>query len=363
MSKGSGGQAPDNSLSYIVALVVLIFVGYWAFDKYQWAILIPWKWLRVTELALTGQFDMVMKIINFNFTEFGIHYEYVNQRVYIAFRILTVFVILHAVYYFRMNAKPGWSMEEYLYSIYNRFAWLAVVYDPPKGLSLKKSFPFIAFEFAHKYTDVEFPEGVEPLTYLATFEAVLPEKLKGQIGPALTIKNKQVVWADKYAKEVALECFKRIPDKRPSPDAKSWREQAWQRCVATHRFERTFALGMMQAARDFGVMNAAEMLHIRRSAGMELQSKNDGAFHLWRAMISLGGRAVYAEGAGIVCHYHFEKALTDYLVTHPDDGQIVHFMRGKPWVVNALNSFTEVRDIVMNSPDVIALQKAGLLKR
>lgn len=355
-------NSPDHSLSIVVVIIALMMLGAWLVQDQPWIFLLPWKYLRVAELAGTFQFTLMHQVLEHDFIAFDDKVAFVNSRVAFVFRGGCALLLLHALYYFKMSLQPAWSMEAYLDGVYNRFRWLEVVYHSPKGIGFKKTFPFVTVDLKHSYPDVEFPIGMEPMDYYAKYEETLPEELKLQVGPELTVVDRKIVWSDKYAEELANDCFRRIPNKRPSPEAKSWREQAWQRCVETHKFERTFALGMLQSARDFGVLNATEMLHIRRAAGHELKKGNPGTFYLWRAMISLGGRTAYAEGAGIICHYHFERSLTEYLVTNPSDHQIVRFMRKKPWVNNAVTSFSEVRDVIMNSPDVIALKQAGLLK-
>jgi hypothetical protein len=355
-------NSPDHSIAVIIGVLALVFGVTWLVKSQPWIFLLPWKYIRAVELGATLQIDLMNQVLGFDFISYDEKVSYVNNRMAIMFRGAAALLLLHALYYFKMSFQPAWSMEAYLDGIYSRFSWLEVVYHSPNGIGFIRKFPFITVDLKHHYPDVEFPIGVEPMDYYAKFEDSLPDELKSQIGPALKIQDRKIAWTDKYAEAVAHECFRRIPNKKPSPEEKSWREQAWQRCVETHKFERTFALGMLQSARDFGVLNATEMLHIRRSAGRELKNGNSGTFYLWRAMISLGGRTAYAEGAGIICHYNFERALTEYLVTNPSDRQIVSFMRKKPWVNNAVSSFSAVRDVIMKSPDVIALKQAGLLK-
>ena len=352
----------DMSLSAIVAAIVALVAFIWAVDHYSAQILIPWKAIRLVELAFSFQWELMGKVWNSSITTYDKKFEYVNASVWSAYKWIAI-PMGYFVYRAAKSVNFLWTMEDHLQVIYGRFRWISIVMDLPKGIHIVKKFPFIKIAIMPEYLEVDFPEGVEPLDYFAKYREDLPEKLKQQLGPMIKTKDKKIVWQDKYAYEVALECYKRIPDKKPLPTAKSWREQAWQNCVQNHRYERTFALGMLQAARDFGVMSAMEMLHLRKLAGMELKNKNEGLFHFWRSIVSFGGRCVYPEGAGIICHYYFEKALTDYLTTNPQDKQVAHYLRAQPWIKNALDSFFDVDNTVLNSPDVVALRKAGLLRR
>ncbi len=358
-----GNQQNDMSLSAVVFIMVILFVSVWAVSAYSAAILIPWKYLRMLELGVSFQWGTLVKLWQSDITTYDARFDYVNERVWFAARFLAI-----PMAYFAFKAlqrvNMGWTMEDHLQVLFTRFKpWLSLVVQMPKGLQLTKKPPFIKMDLMPNFLDPEFPEGIEPLDYFAKYREDLPERLKDQLGPMIKTQDKKIVWRDKYAHQLAMECYKRIPDKRPTPDAKSWRENAWQTCVQNHRFERTFALGMLQFARDFGVMSAMEVLYLRKAAGEELKKNNEGAFHFWRAVVSFGGRCVYPEGAGIICHYYFEKGLTDYLVTNPNDRQVAHYLRAQPWIKNALDSFFDVDNTVLNAPDVVALRKAGLLKR
>lgn len=352
----------DATLSVIVFGMLILFGMLWAVTAYSEIILIPWKALRLTELALSFQWGTLMKLWNANINTYDARFDYINERVWFASRALAIPMVYFTFKAFK-SVNFMWNMEDHLQVIYQRFRWLSLVVELPKGIQFTKKFPFVRLSIVPNFLDFEFPEGIEPLDFFAKYREDLPERLKKQLGPMIKTKDKKIVWADKYAYELAMECYKRIPDKRPMPTAKSWREQAWQTCVQNHRFERTFALGMLQAARDFGVMSAMEVLYLRKAAGLELKNNNDGAFSFWRAIVSFGGRCVYAEGAGIVCHYYFEKGLTDYLVSNPNDRQVAHYLRAQPWIKNALDSFFDVDNTVLNAPDVVALRKAGLLRR
>jgi len=352
----------DMSLSFIVLGILLLFGLVWAASAYSEYILKLWKALRLVELAISFQWTLLTQLWNAEIVTYDARFDFVNERIWSIYKWLAI-----PMGYFAWKAAnrvhSNWTMEDHLQVLYGRFPWLHIVFTKPQGVSFKKTFPFIKVSLLTTYNDVEFPEGVEPLDYFKKYRDVLPEKLKSQLGPMLKIKDKQIVWQDKYAHELVMACYRRIPDKCPTPDAKSWRAQAWQNCVKSHRYERTFALGMLQEARDLGVMSAMEILHLRKAAGLELKKKNEGAFQFWRAVVSFGGRCVYAEGAGIVCHYYFEKALTSYLVSNPNDAQVAHYLRAQPWIKNALDSFFDVNEAVFNSPDVVALRKSGLLNR
>lgn len=362
MSGGGKQDQGDMSLSVIVLALLAIFGLIWAITAYAEIVLIPWKGIRLMELALSFQWGTLIKLWDANIVTYDQRFDYVNDQVWWAARFLAI-----PMAYFTFKAFKSvnfmWNMENHIQVIYARFRWLSLVVEMPKGIQFMKKFPFVRVSLEPNYLDVSFPEGIEPLDFFAKYREDLPERLKNQLGPMIKTKDKKIVWADKYAKDLAMECYKRIPDKRPMPDAKSWREQAWQNCVQNHRFERTFALGMLQAARDFGVMSAMEVLYLRKAAGLELQQNNEGAFNFWRAVVSFGGRCVYSEGAGIICHYYFEKGLTDYLVTNPNDKQVAHYLRAQPWIKNALDSFFDVDNTVLNAPDVVSLKKAGLLRR
>lgn len=364
MSSSGGGKnnQGDMSLSVIIILLLLLFGLIWAVTAYSQIVLIPWKGVRLFELAISFQWETMVKLWHASVVTYDERFDYVNDRVWNAARFLSI-PMAYLTYRAFKSVNFGWTMENHLPVIFGRFRWLSLVVELPKGLKVEKKFPFFKFSAEPNYLDVDFPDGIEPLDFFAKYREDLPERLKKQLGPMIKTKDKRIVWADQYAKDLAMECYKRIPDKRPMPEAKSWRENAWQDCVQNHRFERTFALGMLQAARDFGVMSAMEVLYLRKAAGMELKKNNDGAFSFWRAVVSFGGRCVYAEGAGIVCHYYFEKRLTDYLVTNPNDKQVAHYLRAQPWIKNALDSFFDVDNTVLNAPDVVALRKAGLLRR
>ena len=362
MAGKGGGEQGDQGLWFAFMFLALVFGGMWAFSHFSAYVLIPWKWVRMAELAVTFQWDTLGKLWASNITTYDQRFDYVNDRAGLALRWLAL-----PLGYFAWKAmqtqRMGWSMENHLEVLFERFRWLSLIMDKPVGLTWSKKFPFVSADFKVNYKSVKFPEGVEPLDFFDKHKDNLPEVLKEQLGPLIKTKDRKIVWADKYAEKLALTFYKMIPDKRPKPGAKSWREEAWANCVKTHRYERTFALGMMEAARRFGVISAVEQLDLRLSAAKELEQKKEGAFHLWRAIVSLGGRCVYSEGAGILCHYYFEKGLTDYLVEHPNDVEVAHYLRAQPWIKNASKSFQEVYDIVMNAPDVVALRKSGRLKR
>lgn len=363
MSGNGKNDQGDMSLSIIVILMVCLFGIVWVIMEYSAIVLIPWKILRLFELGISFQWVTFQKLLNANITKYE-HpaFSYVNERVWFAARFLAI-PMLYLTFRAFKSVNFMWNMEDQLQVLFQRFRWLSVVVEMPRGLHVTKKFPFIKFTIAPTYLDPDLPAGIEPLDFFAKYREDLPERLKAQLGPMIKAKNKKIVWADKYAEGLAMECYRRIPDKKPMPDAKSWREQAWQTCVQNHRYERTFALGMLQAARDFGVMSAMEVLYLRKIAGIELKKKNEGAFFFWRAIVSFGGRCVYPEGAGIICHYYFEKGLTDYLVANPNDRQVAHYLRAQPWIKNALDSFFDVENTVLNAPDVVALRKAGLLRR
>ena len=357
------GQGNEDFSFTVIMVFVLMLMGLAMFFMYKAdLVLIPWKFLRAAELVVSLQFETLNKMWNYSFVEYGKAFDYTNDRVWMVYRWCGLPILI--IGGFKLTqVKFLWSMEDTLSVGYQRFKWLRLVFDPATGLKITKKFPFISMGLKHTFPKVDFPSGVEPMVFFNNNRETLPEVLKTQLGPSIKIVNKKIEWADVFAKEVAYECYKRIPDKRPTPESKSWREMAWETCVKNHRFERTFAIGMLQAARDFGVYNVtADLLHLRLKAGSELKKKNLGLFSFWRALISFGGKTAYPEGAGIICHYYFEKALTDYLVTNPDDRQIAHYLRAQPWIKNAMDSFFELEQIIENSPDVIALRKAGLRK-
>jgi len=359
---GKGDQG-DLSLSAVAFFMILLAVLVWAVYAYSAAMLVPWKALRLVELALSFQWGLMIDLWNANITTYDRRFDYVNDRVWIAARFLAIPMGYFAFKALK-NAHFLWQMDDHLQVLYGRFKWLHMIMTMPRGFVFRKKFPFFIFEMAPTFLDVYFPEGEEPLDYFEKYRDVLPEKLKNQIGPLIKTKDKKIVWQDKNAEKLVMECYKRIPDKRPLPNAPSWREQAWTTCVQNHRYERTFALGMLAAARRFGVMSAVELLELRRQAGFDIKNNKDyNAFFFWRAVISFGGRCVYSEGAGIICHYYFECGLTDYLTQHPEDKQVAHYLRAQPWIKNALDSFFDVYNTVMNAPDVESLRKAGLLKR
>lgn len=358
----SKNNQEDMSMHAAAFFIILILIAWWAVGHFAEALLVPWKYLRAFELAISFQWELLGKMWNYNFKSYGKAFDATNEAVWSVAKYLCIpmaFIAWKAM----LKVNLNWAMEDHLQVLYQRFRWLEVTFRPPGGFSFTKKFPFVKLDLMATFHDVEFPHGIEPLDYFAKHRDSLPEVLKGQLGPMIKIENKKIVWRDKFAQEVAMACYKRIPDKKPSPTARTWREQAWFNCVQNHRYERTFALGMLQAARDFGVLSAMELLHLRKLAGKELASGKKGLFEFWRAIVSLGGRCVYPEGAGIICHFHFEKALTDYLTTNPGDREVAHYMRAQPWVTNALDSFFDVDQTVMNSPDVVALRKAGLLRR
>lgn len=360
----SGKQGSNEDFSFTVIIVIMIAIMAVAmFFMYKAdLVLIPWKFLRAAELAATFQFETLSKMWAYNFTDYNKAFDHVNERVWMVYRWLGIPVLVIGLMKL-LKVNFMWSMEDTLAVGYNRFKWLKLVFKPADGLVFSTKFPFITFKLKHDFPKVDWPDGMEPIDYFKANRETLPEVLKSQLGPQLKIEDKKIVWRDSFAKEVAYECFKRIPDKKPTPTSRSWREQAWDTCVKNHRFERTFALGMLQAARDFGVYNAtSELLHLRVKAGEELKKNNTGLFSFWRALISFGGKTAYAEGSGIICHYYFEKALTDYLVTSPDDTQIAHYLRAQPWIKNAMDSFFELDQVIENSPDVVALRKSGARK-
>lgn len=356
------GSNEDFSFTVIVVIMLVIMAAA-LFVMYKAdLVLIPWKYLRALELVVSLQFDTLSKMWNYNFNDYNKAFDFVNERVWMVYRWFGIpVVILGVVALKKINFM--WTMEDTLAVGYQRFKWLQLVFKPASGVVFIKKFPFISLQFAHTFPKVDWVEGLEPIDFFKKNRETLPEVLKAQLGPPIKIEQKKIVWQDQFAKEVALECYKKIPDKRPTPESKSWREQAWENCVKNHRFERTFALGMLQSARDFGVYNVtSELLYLRVKAGNELKKNNPGLLSFWRALISFGGKTAYAEGSGIICHYYFEKALTDYLVTSPDDRQIAHYLRAQPWVKNAMDSFFELDQVIENSPDVVALKKAGMRK-
>jgi hypothetical protein len=353
----------DMSLSVIVFICILLGAIIWAVSAFAPQVLVPWKWIRAAELAVTFQWETLSKMWAYEFKEYGKAFNYVNEQVWDVLKWLCI-PIGYSAWKAAQQVNLNWTMEDHLQVLFGRFRWLNVVMRVPSGIGLSKKFPFVTFDMFVTYTNVEFPIGLEPLDYFAKYRENLPDVLKGQLGPMVKIKDKKIVWQDKFAEEVAMTCYKRIPNTKGTVDAKkTWREQAWASCSQNHRFERTFALGMLQAARDFGVLSAIEFLHLRKLAAVELKKNNRGLFEFWRAIVSLGGRCVYPEGAGIICHYYFEKALTDYLTTNPNDKEVAHYMRAQPWIKNALDSFFDVDRTVMQAPDVVSLRKAGLLRR
>ena len=253
------GSNEDFSFTIIMTImIVLMAIGAFFIYKAD-MVLIPWKYIRAAELAATFQLETLSKMWNYSFTSYNAAFDFVNERVWNAYRWLGVpIIVIGLIKMTKVNFN--WTMEDTLAVGYQRFKWLQLVFVPASGIRLIKKFPFISIDLAHSFPKVELPNGVDPIDYFKQHRDNLPEVLKAQLGPQIKIEDKKIMWQDQFAKEVAYECYKKIPDKKPTPDSKSWREMAWQNCVQNHRYERTFALGMLQAARDFGVYNVTSEL-------------------------------------------------------------------------------------------------------
>ena len=166
MSGGKNDQG-DMSLSAIILGMILIFGLVWAGTAYAEIVLIPWKALRLFELAITFQWGSLMKLWHADIVTYDQRFDYVNDRVWFAARFLAI-----PMAYFTFKALKsvnlGWNMEDHLQVLNQRFRWLSLVVEMPKGIQLMKKFPFFKISLAPNYLDADFPEGIEPLDFFAT---------------------------------------------------------------------------------------------------------------------------------------------------------------------------------------------------
>jgi hypothetical protein len=348
MSHGGGQNSYDNSFVMMVFVLALFAGGYFLIQYFSAPILqYFWKYLRAIELGLTFRFGEAIQVINHPWLKYDHVFSYVNNEVWKYFQWLSVPLLVVAVAKLFQNSG-NWTMENYLDVIYKRFPWLAFIFSAPdKPNLLTKKAPFIVIGPQIEYKNLVFPDGEEPLDFLEKNSHDLTNVLVKQLGPRLETKNKKLVWKDKWAKQVAEQCYKMIPNKKPTPDALSWQAEAWNNCFNTHRFERTFALGMLESARKFGVISPAEFFYLRAGAALKDGKFDRDAFLMWRAVCCFGGRTAFPESSGIMSHYLYEKSLNNHLKKHPEDKAIAFHMRNEPYVTTAIESFAEMKKIIM----------------
>jgi hypothetical protein len=350
MSKQGESQSSEKIVFlWLVAFVVFYYTAQY-FAPY---FLMVWKWIRVFELVPLMRFDIIKKVLTYDWLSYDAAFDYVNDYVWAFYRWLGIPLVAIGIYYQKYIQVDDWLMEHYLNGVYNRFPWLSIIYKPPTGMGFTKKMPFIRVGDNHEYLDPVFPRGMKPLDFLNKYRENLSDILKRQVGPLIRLKGNNIDWQDQWAKKIAEECYKLIPNKSSMPGGVTWRNEAWDRCYQTHRFERTFAIGMLSEARRFGVIAPAEFLWLRLEAGKELKKGNDSAFILWRGVCCFGGRCAFPESVGMLLHMLYEKHLTEYQKKHKNDAKIIYQMKGSPWVFNAVAAFFELEKMVLSSPDSV----------
>lgn len=341
---GSGGDGGFTSMLLLAAAAIGIYLAVLNFAEY---VLIPWKWLRSAEMMLIFHFPAALEVAGYPWAAYDHNFHKVNDLVWSFYRFagLPMIVIAYATL---LRNGGAWSMEHYIDIVYKRFGWLSListVREKDSIFSFEK--PFVHLNVRVKYNDIKFREGADPIQFFEENEKNLLEVLKKQLGPRLVLKNGKIEWKDRHAKKVAEKCLSMIPDKAPLKGAPSWRKTAWQRCLRSHRFERTFAIGMLQEARNFGVVGWSNFLYLRAIASGKTDDP-ESAFVLWRAIVSLGGKTYFPEAAGIMSHYLYEKSLNVHLRRNPQDAEIVYGMRGDPSLQNAVEGFTGMKETIFD---------------
>ncbi len=359
------GQKDSNSGDeyMILILIAIAIMTFWfLMVRYETFALLVWKSIRSLELIITLNFPTVYNLWTTPMRWGDETFSHFNSIFGWTYRLIIGVPMIMIAYSASINKQKSFNINDYVITIWRRFFWLKIVADAqpdnqiimykpiknklspfkklPVKINMKKSYI--------KFNTLDFPDGMEPLDYLEKYQDNLNEKLTEQLGHMLKIENGKIQWKDKDIERFVKQILQHIPAivlKEGEPNA---RVLAWQKCLRIHRYERTFAMGILYEARLFGVVEPANFLWIRHKAIDDLKKNNYSTFTLWRALLAAGGRCAYPEGAGVFCHFQYEKALDKWAQKNPEDQSVVHTLKGTPWVLNATSSFYEVRDIELN---------------
>lgn len=348
-----GSEGQDNTLVMLFFFVLVAFALMALLSRLAPTILPVWAGWRALELSLVGDFSKARWLMANVPQQYGAVFTQINQDVTQTYRWLALIVAGLGIASMA-RVRLGWSMEDYLINVRARFDWLKLVVQKPAGWYRTDTFPFIKYRATPVLADFTAPVPVEPLAFMEQAKTGLSDALKRPIGQPLRVVKGQVQWSNPlYAKTAAL-LLSRIPEGRPAKDAPTWRESAWQRCFAVHRFERTLLMGLLEEARRFGSISATRFLYLKadQRAG---NPHSDSSRILHLALTSQGGDTAFAEVSGLFNHFRYEKALAEYAREIPASDQetrrALRGLRDKIWVADALASFYELHTRVRGGPD------------
>lgn len=327
-STSSGG---DNSLLIIIFFIGGIFGIRFLMGKYGDAFIPLWRIIRGTELFATFQFDSIVAMWGEPIRWGDGLFVAINESFFRIYRlligpILLVLAFLNARRFYNSFAtESSFTMDEVMKTIWRRFPWLKEVSTltgsnkliTPDILMLK------AGQLHFKFKDLTFKTGQEPLEFLHDNDDNVDlciYKLQSSAGPLLRYdKDGNVIWHDKYAKAVVDQVINIIPNRPPRPGQRKVREEAWERCLKTAHYERTFALHILNEAKRFMVYSPARFMWMRTLTGNpKAYNQYSDPFIMWRALLS-HTRTPFVEASLILNQYHYEKAIQQHLKRHPED--------------------------------------------
>lgn len=360
MSSQKDGNTNDEWL-FLILFIGVGLVAWFIIARYEQLALFLWKSIRTIEFLVTFNLPTIYNMWTTPMRWGDATFSHFNSIFGWTYRLVLAIPMILVAYSISINKKLKFEMDDYIISVWNRFPWLGVITKAqtnnrvfehftikigkaeikvPKKINLKKA--------KVTYETIEFPTGEEPLDYLDKHQDDINEQLVQQLGPMITMEKGQVKWQDKNVQRFVTQIIKFVPELVLRPGEPNARIKAWRSCLETHRYERSFAMGILAEARAFGVVEPANFLWLRNKAAEDLKKKDNSAFILWRALLAAGGRCAYPEGAGIFCHYQYERSLNAWAKEHPEDSSLIYTLKGTPWVYNAAASFYDVRDIEKN---------------
>ena len=325
------GSSGDNGFLLMLFFIGAIFGIRFIMGKYGDAFIPSWRIVRSIELFATFQFDAIVAMWSEPIRWGDDTFNLINESFFRIYRfligpILLVLAFLNArQFHSSFATEHTFTMDKVMMTIWKRFPWLKEVSTltgsnkliTPDILMLKAG----ALKF--KFKETEFKTGQEPLEYLHENDDNIElciHKLQASAGPTLKYdKDGKVQWHDKYAKAVVDQVIHTIPDKPPRPGMRKVREEAWERCLKTARYERTFALHVLSEAKRFMVYSPARFMWMRTLASEpKAYNKYSDPFVMWRAILS-HTRTPFIEASLILNQYHYEKAVQQHLKKHPED--------------------------------------------